>query len=511
MANGANISQGAGQGEAGVFHWEGVNNTLAQIHQRDITNQQRIQAQHSKLEMQMSDAARKMRAADMPEFFHNMKEFQYAGLMLQNEKVKKDPNERAKWEEAQNNAYYNNLSLAEQSKKADDFKVEITKGALNKPGMFQDADMLQRTFSMYDKLTIGQLQKTGMNTPYAFLHKADTYSEKESLPDVILGKPKTVVNEDPVYDQKGKLVGWNQRQQQMYERPIGLMAKEAANSLGNWNYAKDAQKDFESTPAQARQAQIAAAQKIVDGDPKSGGYKLNDDYTGLYIAKWITQGTDVKDVGSKGFKVNPLFLEEKKFEQAKELKKIGYDYGMSLAKYRSDLTAQRSANKDKSSVNVAESFFKAMQADAYNNPRQYKYADGHTEMQYKVMVDPKTKKIFETRDPVTGKLIQPDEIHFKQNGDVVPIFFKRSKQKDGAIGLNQNAHNIEIDEQLSQPTKKEQFLIRLSQSFLSGKAETQDVENDIKVGESDGESSSISLPINALAGLMRLVNKTDET
>jgi len=331
----------------------------------------------------------------------------------------------------------------------------------------------------------------------------------------ILGDEKEITKQDPVHDKNGAVVGWNEKAYGVYNRPISLIASEAARSLGNRNYSKDAQNEWANTAPEQRMQRIQDAQKVIDADPNSKGQKIPTDYTGLYMAKWIMNASQERDMGDKGFKVNPEWQQAKKVEGEKELKKLGFEYGMQLAEARKRLSLQLFNDKQKgkqtASIEAGNKFYELLKNDAYNNPRQYKHEDGTTELQYLIKADAQTKKMFAVPDRTTGKNVYPDEIHLLQNGDILPIFYEYRPKKDSkgvTVGFepakDASGQKASIDKDKTQPVKKEQFKIRLSKSLLTGKAANEDIANDLE--DDDTSFNETSLPQNAMAGLLRLVN-----
>jgi len=522
MVSGANIATGINDGAAHVMHWEQTNNELAKIQQRDITNQQYIRSHFEKMNMQLGEGAAGIRPADIPEFMKGVKDFREAGVMLQSSKVAKDPQLRAYWQGKLDDAYYTNMNLASQSKQQTAFDAEIFKGALNNPGAYKDFDDLQGAMKASSTLNIHEIRKTGFNTPLPFLHTPDTYKESNDLSKSILGDEKEITKQDPVHDKTGAVVGWNEKAYGVYNRPVSLVASEAARSMGNRNYAKSAQLEWQNTDPEQRQQRISEAQKIIDSDPNSKGQKIPTDYSGLYMAKWIINANQQKDMGDKGFKVNPEWQAANRLKGEKELKALGFEYGMRLAEARKQLSLQlfkeKQASKQTSSLEAGNKFYQLMQSDAYNHPVVGKkdefskptgtlgWVPEGDEIQYKMNLDAQTKKIFAIPDRTTGKNVYPDEVRLLQNGDVLPVFYKYSQDKEKGYTpfINPQTGGREIDTDKSQPVKKEQFKIRLSKSLLTGKEANQDVMNDLNNDETSYNEPS--LPANAMSGLLRLVN-----
>jgi hypothetical protein len=72
--SGLNISTQAGEGGAAVLHWDQFNSTVNDIYQRDLANLTSIRAESGKLNLELGDAAKHIRPADMPGFQANLRQ-----------------------------------------------------------------------------------------------------------------------------------------------------------------------------------------------------------------------------------------------------------------------------------------------------------------------------------------------------------------------------------------------------------------------------------------------------
>jgi len=508
---GANISSGTGTGEAGVLHWEQFNTTLAQIQHRDLTNKQYIQDQFNKMQLQLGDSQKTMRAADIPKFMEGVKSFRMAGLMLQSPKVLKDPVQRAFWQGKLDDAYYSNLNLANSSTKQSEEKAKMWNMAATNPGAFKDFPELAQASKIEDGLTIDQIRTTGFNTLAPYLHAPETYKGTGDAIKDVLGDRQVVPSEKPVYNDKKQLVGWDVNQNAVYMRPTSEIAMKAAQSLGNRNYNKNAQNEWMQTKDEDKLSTIQEAQKIIDSDPNNHGQKLPMDYTGLYTAKMIIEGSKPYNLGQKEFKPNPEYLQGQRFENEKALKKLGFEYGMRLKDYGASLQIKvNDAKADKKKTvafEMGNKLFEVLKLDAMNDPRPYTH-DGVTEIQYNMKIDNRVRNAMAIVDPTTNKKVYPDEVRVKQNGDILPVFYKyefNSKTKKMEVAKDPNTGKAAVDMDKTKPVKQELFKIDLSKGFLTGKAANEDYEADLS---DDGEISfnDVVAPRNALAGLAMLVN-----
>ena len=188
MADGLNISQRSGEGEANVLNWGDFHNTLNRIYQRDIQNQQAINNQYQKSEMQLLETAKGLRTPDIPKFKEYADNFKQASLMLMNPKVKSDPQQVAFWKNQQQESYINGVTHAAKSKQiqADLHGVNTTYAQRKGVGMLAPQEYSQQ-YEHVNSLPSDQIEQGGFNLPTAWSRPTLNFPHKDLI-DAVRGK-----------------------------------------------------------------------------------------------------------------------------------------------------------------------------------------------------------------------------------------------------------------------------------------------------------------------------------
>ncbi len=313
--DGLNISTQAGEGDAHIWHWEETDAAIQNIYNRDLLNQKNVLNEFNRLNIGLTDASKGLRPADMPLFKNNYDKFKQASLMMQTGKVRNNPQDLAFWKEQQDQAYLDNMSLAQRSEEATKTKSNIWKDVTANPEKYYDYDHLQQLNAMYDASPVGTLDQLQLNTTTPWLHPSDAYPQ-EQFDKHVLGDPKIVPGKpEEVIDEKTKIpVGhWLTTQEIYTKKPSQIAADMTLGMKQVWdigNYWKDKWKSDSKQEGVVDQT-MSKAQEIIDADPANNGYKLDKGYVGYAQANYILRGQPTT-VGSRSWQTDPRWTEHEK-------------------------------------------------------------------------------------------------------------------------------------------------------------------------------------------------------
>ena len=373
-ATGANIATQTGEGAAYVLHWDNFDAAMRNIYQQDLVNRKAIQAEFNQLSMKMGESGSKLRPVDMPAAQNLYNQFKQASLMLQSGKVRSNASQQAYWKQQQDNAYFQYMSLANRSADATKFLHETWQGIAAHPNNYYDFGRLSSINDVYNKSTVDDLDKLGLNTPVPWMHPADAYPA-DKLDEHILGKPITApgkpeyVNDAATGIQKG----WFNTSQQIYPQAgnAAQIASRVASALSSvYSAAKDwdqrYEMDMQSQPDVVKST-IDKANQILAADPGNKGRQLSGGYVDYATANYIVKSQPTP-IGEKSWVTDPSYTNFMRDVNRKEgenfqLKKAGIEHN-----YRLDEMKQRLWQTLKTQNGI--SFNGDEMYDAANNPNQ---------------------------------------------------------------------------------------------------------------------------------------------
>lgn len=313
--SGLNVSTQAGEGDAMILNWGEFDNTINGLYARDAANQKSIQGENAKMNIKLGDAAQGMRPADMPAFKQGFDKFMHASTMLESRDIMGNAKQQAYWKQQQEQAYYDNMALAQQSADAKKFQADIWGDVTKDPTKFKSYDDLKKVNDIYDNSSLDTLKKFGMNTALPWMRPANAYPAAD-FDKHVLGDPIQKEQRVPVKDDKTGLVkGYWVNQIQEYKKSPSQVARDMAFGMqqvpdiaAQWDqkYKNDVQ-----TQPEVVQKTLQDAQSILDADPNNKGYKLGNGYADYATASYITQ-SQPRDVGDKKYEQSPDWTEHEK-------------------------------------------------------------------------------------------------------------------------------------------------------------------------------------------------------
>lgn len=380
---GLNIATKAGDGEANIWHWEGVQKTINNLYTRDLYRQKQVNDEYTKAQSKLATQATGLRAADIPDFQKAYGTFRDASLQLQNRKVYNDANQRAFYSKLKDDSYAEAISLAERSKEATKTKASYYNNWMQSGGLNASDDFHEK-MNQYDALSVNQIRDTHFDNPMNFFNpKDDTPSE---LNKKILGAPKTVEERTPFYDPKG--VKWYDEVNKFAigsENPLGIVANNALTELHkSKSLTRTSRDEFGNIAPQQAKTTIDAANQLVNKENPQAP-PLPYDYTGYFAAKWINQARTKTPAGDKKTEYDEAWMKNNTSAQEDARQKAGFAH--TDANQRK-LFAHQDATQAKRDAKVAASYgdmdtepvykalrtgdreasWKALSAVASNNP-----------------------------------------------------------------------------------------------------------------------------------------------
>lgn len=368
---GLNVATQAGEGDAYIMNWNEFDNTINQLYARDAANLKNVQALSSKMSIKLADSAKGIRPADMENFKHGYDKFMQASTMLNSREVMNNPQKMAYWRKEQEDAYYNNLSLAQQSLDAQKFQSTMWEGIAKDPTKYKDYSELEKINHTYENASVDSLKKFGLNTALPWMRPANAYPAQE-FDQHILGKPLQKEQRTPIKDDKTGLIrGYWVNQTQTYTKTPSQIAKDVAfgfqqvpDAAAQWNNKFNY--DLQNQPDVVRKT-MEDAQAVLDNDPSNKGYKLGSGYADYAAANFIVQ-SQPRDIGDKKYETSDEWKEHEKDVDKQEdrsfragLAATMHGYRMQEADHRAWLNMKKQNNLGFSGQEIY---------DAANNPKQ---------------------------------------------------------------------------------------------------------------------------------------------
>lgn len=310
MAEGLNIATQVGEGRATVTHWDEVNATLNNIYQKDLLNQKMLVQRTQEYQVKLADAQKGVRPADQPAIQEAYGKWREASVALQSSKVKGNAQERAKWTEAQQNAYVNVISLADRSKNFVKTTNDLMKQMSAKQGVgYKPMNELEPIFSMRDSLPVDQALAQHYDTGLPYLLPATTFP-KQDFDKLIFGgtKPLSRVGKRDIVDaETGEIKGTQKTKEEYYpvwdpankdSTPwtIANNVASVANQIPSVNakFKVDYETSMQNNPDGVTQS-IADAGRVLGDNFKN----MPDGYMKYAIAQHVSQAKPkVSDEGS---------------------------------------------------------------------------------------------------------------------------------------------------------------------------------------------------------------------
>lgn len=174
--SGANISTGLGQGQAYVYHWEDLHNTINNLIQQDIKKKQELKSEYEKSSLMAAQAQQGLRPADVGLFKEDYDKFKTADLMLMNPKIQNNQKEFQYWTDQKMSAYSNMLQTQAESKKAAANYQSIMEQNYKEGGVNAKDDFAQK-MANYNNLNHKQLNESGYFLPTNFFYDKGKITE----------------------------------------------------------------------------------------------------------------------------------------------------------------------------------------------------------------------------------------------------------------------------------------------------------------------------------------------
>lgn len=523
MTDALNISQGVGNGEATVLQWGNTDKAINQLYQEQQQREARGYQDYQASQQQLQKEFANVRSADIPDVMDAYGKYKtLSQQMLFDHKVKNNPQAYATLQQQANEAKANLYGLISASTETKDFDKGLAPDFLSHPDQY--AENAGQLHQQAMQMTTRQRIAKGLNSPQPYLYTG-TNTDMGAIDKAAQGEKREVtlpeVGVGDGIQYRTDVYKYGNTPAQYAATTLGKFAEKraGADAAKTWdNIPEEKKNDIDTRyndllkdedywkgvgappqPLQASNPQNKAEQLAVY---KAKEYALNNrpsadqpKYRTDEAAKMQLQAKDRKDL-----------------EDYQNRNKVNFEamrQGNRLA-----MLAARQQYKKKDAAGQEEfldKYLGDMKASA--QPVPYKYANGKTETHYTVKASPDIKAIFKVPDG-SGHYIHPDELQFLPNGDVQPIFYKRtpiSDVKDPKTGAtHQEGGEIikvngkgAVDEEFSKPVNRKDFKLQLGKKYLSKKDLNADMSNDDY--EDDG-SSSFNPPANILQGLSDYLN-----
>ena len=519
----ANISEGIGSGDAQVMNWGHTDNAIAQLE----AQQRQRQAQGYQDYVNSTNALQKefanVRSADMPDVNNAYQAYKQLKQQLYfDPKLQRDHEAYTKVQMAANQALAETYSKIASSNETKQFDKGIANDFLQHHEQY--ADEAGNLHAKAMQMTTAQRQAAGLNSAEPYLYKGSDFDLATGLKNAAGTPNKNVLPEQPVGQ------GGFTFQQPVYSYGASP-AQFSANLIGQAakrNAGQAMAKEIANIPPDQIQKVQADYQKLlqtpdywqkINADPTQNDITIKPtDSPAVQYAKF--QGMQYALTNQPKFEENKTRVDEAgKLNYQTEQRKILDDYqqrnkinfeGIRQGN-REALLALKNKYKglDATQQNDAvDKYYNYLRNDAQGTP-MIEEIGGKQEKQYQMKAPPAIQKYYEKTNSL-GYKVKPDDLHFLENGDVKPIFYKRtpytknatSGEETGGDIIYKNGKKV-VDLELSTPIKKETFKIDLGHQFESKKQIGQGVSSDL---EDNGDESSFVPNRNILSGLSSYLN-----
>lgn len=354
--SGANISAGAGDGDAYVLRFPQFDAAIANVYKMDADNVKNIKAEYDKLALQVNNSSGKIRPADMPDFKTGYDAFKTASLALQSPSVRNDPQQMALWKKKQDDAYFGVLSLSQRSDEASKAQMNIMSGINAHPELYQDSGTIAKINDLYNNSSVSQIKQYGLDLPTTWLHTPNTVDPK-TTEKFIFGDLKTAPKREEVYDPVYKMVmGYNETQQQYYTNSPSKIASQTVIATNSFDQSQAAKLEYNNV-AQNQPDQIKTytekAQAILNADAeknKTEPYKIPAGFVGYQVAKNVING-QTQDVGGSKFVMDDRWQVKHDDIKTEEQRKFVRQNMAIEQQYRFDLRAATEKAKESLGLN----------------------------------------------------------------------------------------------------------------------------------------------------------------
>lgn len=184
--DGLNISVKGGEGEANIINWEGFNKTLGQIYTRDLQTAKANKDLLAKSELQLQKAMQGVRTPDMPKLKGYYDAFRNASLMMQDPKIKNNPQELAKWAKVRDDANIEYMSLAQKSKETQKRFHDIAKMNASKKGWGLKPEKFSQIWETANSLDSDAVSQQGLDTYVPYMNRV-TEPNKQLFNEILGG------------------------------------------------------------------------------------------------------------------------------------------------------------------------------------------------------------------------------------------------------------------------------------------------------------------------------------
>jgi hypothetical protein len=393
--SGLNVATQAGEGQAGVFHWDHYYYTLNQIHQQQMQQGIEYKKTMDRSALALESAQKGIRPADVPQAQELYSKWKQASLMQMSPKIQKNATDRAKWMKTADDAYAELMSMSENSKQQSKFEYELNLEASKKGFVgYVPANEYADHQKLASQMPIGEIYKHGYNTALPYMLPASTYP-KEDVKTLTLGKllPTGKRYQDVFEsDASGKKIKTGQKEMNItrYEnsdRPDVVLSRTASVVANIPAVFKEAQRSFktdlDANGMEWVQGVIADAQKELDARPVNGHTpKLTTDAVGYLQAQNIIASRPKEEEGK--FTLDPVYKEnlaakakqdELNARHVLRMQELGqaHQYKLGEAKYKfglSQSTIQRNYTVDEIE-SVLTNPSKTLNAEGGKPPKTY--------------------------------------------------------------------------------------------------------------------------------------------